>query len=126
MARITRRGCVGEPCRMTTVAGHALMGAGQCKARLVVRPGRWLPIGCAVTLRAIRRKCRQRVVRVSYTGVVGMMTCIAGRRSSRVTTCVTLVARGRTVRTREREPGQVVIQSRWLPARWRVALLAVR
>lgn len=55
-----------------------------------------------------------------------MMTCIAGRRSSRVTAGMTLVARGRAVRACEREPRQVVIESRWLPARWRVALLAVR
>lgn len=126
VARVTRRGSVGKSCRMATVAGHALMRAGQCESRLVVRPGRRLPCRCAVTLRAIRRKCRQRVIRVGHARVVGMMTRIARRWSSRVTARVTLIARGRPVRACEREPGQAVIQRRWLPARWRMALLAVR
>lgn len=98
MARITRRGCVGESSRMTTVAGYALMRASQCEARLVVRPAGWLPIACAVTLCAICRESRQRVIWINHSGIVGMMTCIAGRRSTRVTTSVTLVARGRAVR----------------------------
>lgn len=126
MARVTRRGGIGESCRMATVAGHALVRAGECKARLVVRPGGWLPSRCAVTLRAIRRECRQRVIRICHARVVGMMTRIARRWGSRVTARVTLIARGRPVRACEREPGQAVIECRWLPARWRMALLAVR
>lgn len=126
MTCVTGRCGVGEAGRMTTVAGHVLVSPGQRKACLIVRPGRWLPIGCAMTLCAIRRKSRQCVIRVSHTGIVGMMASITRRWSSRVPVRVTVITCSRPVRACEREPGQVVIERRWLPAQWRVTLLTVR
>lgn len=78
-----------------------------------------------MALRAVGREGCQRVIGICHPGVIAMMAGIALSRRPCVPTRMALRACGRPMCSSQREVGQIVVKRRRLPARRRMALLAV-
>lgn len=128
VARIAIRRRSGEDIvDMAACARNADVRTGQRKRRVVVIEGRARPARGVVAGLAGGGEPRGHVVRVRRRGVIGHVTCLAGRIGQRIVVIHVAGLAGQSgVRARQRETSRGMVEVRSIPVHRRVADRTVR